>query len=54
MPYEEKLFCELVNYFMYLEYNKKSYHWNIGYFKKLKKLLQAFGHEYIKNRWGVN
>lgn len=53
MTKEEKLFCELVEYFMYLEAYQKSYNWNIGYFKKLKKLLQAFGREYLTNRWGV-
>lgn len=57
MSDEEKLFCDLVDYFIYLDCNKKSYCWNIGYFRKLKRLLQSFGREYMSNHfktWVVN
>ena len=52
MTKEEKLLCELVEYFYYLDKNEKSFNWNIGYFKKLKKLLIAFLREYTANNWG--
>lgn len=52
MNKEERLLCNLVQYMQYLEDYKKSYKWNYGYFRKLKKLLKAFSKEYTKNRWG--
>lgn len=52
MKREEKLLNDFVNYFYYLDSHKKSYNWNIGYFKKLKKLLLLFLKEYITNRGG--
>lgn len=52
MNKEDRLLCELVQYIQYLEHNKKSYNWNIVYFRKLKKLLTAFVKEYTKNHWG--
>lgn len=52
MNKEEILLCELVQYLKYLEDYKKSYNWNIVYFRKLRNLIKAFAKEYTKNHWG--
>lgn len=52
MTNEEKLLCDLLEYFIYLDVSKKSFNWNLGYFRKLKRLLKAFCREYTKNHWG--
>lgn len=51
MNREEKLLCDLIDYFQYLDAYDKSYCWNRGYFRKLSKLLKAFVKEYTKNHW---
>lgn len=54
MNKEEKLLCDLVEYFVYLKVYNKSSNWNNGYFRKLDKLLKSFCMEYTKNHWGCS
>lgn len=52
MNREEKLLCDLIDYFKHLDASDKFYCCNRFYFRKLGKLLKAFVKEYTKNHWG--
>lgn len=51
MNKEEILLCEIIDYMIYLEKNKKYEKWNKGYFKTLKRKIKNFSREYTKNHW---